>query len=174
MGNRVHKSIGYAVRNFKHPDDWEEITYRAGTTGLGEFAIWSTTRIAEVASLAKVPVEQAQVTISLMTIEDNNSGSSLGSYVIEDFECGIEGVLQLVPPGMHNFKRYDDLIDWVEASDACLGSGSGPIDYARDLKIGLYPFTFGTIPSTVVSLAMWLGIPEVIPNLKETLYVYWG
>lgn len=173
MGIRIHKSIGYAVSNFQKPEGWEEErmerahkTYLLGDDG---FLVWCSEHQTKILEHYKGPEWKVRTGLNAMFFPQEGWTASLGSFIVESSEMGIPGVLQLIPPGYPEFRRYDNIIDWVE--ETASGSAEPKLKY---LDTGLYPFEPCIVPVPVIGLALWLEIPQVIPHLKESIYTFWG
>jgi hypothetical protein len=172
MGIRIHKSLGYGVKNFVATSDWEETWERIYNLPLKDFTKWLESNL----DLIGVSEQKARLDLLLFKAllreapKRISRGARLGDSIIFDDEFGIKGVLQLVPPGYYNWRRDDDTIDYYEETP-----GSEPCEPRyRELSHGIYPFSEGEIPVVVKGLAHYLGIPEIIPDLKASVYVYWA
>lgn len=167
MGLRIHKSVGYGITDFVAPTDWGERLERVYACSLTKFLKWTKKNIEVITDgVSPNKIRGDLVLFECLIRQDLPKGATLAGSVIDAHEFGISGVLQLIPPGYHRFNRYDDSIDYFEEAES-----SEP--RYRELGIGLYPFSKGEIPVPVMALAHYIGLPEVIPHLKESLYVYW-
>lgn len=174
VGIKIHKSLGYGVQNFVPPSSWEETREQIAHCSLKEFGKW----FEENLTLIRGDVRESTAKVDLylfkaLLLEIPKKvarGRDLLHYVVFDNEFGLEGILQLIPPCYLNWRRYDDTLDYYEESPNAEPSAPRYVE----LSHGIYPFLDNETPMIVKGLATYLGIPEIIPNLKPSVYVYWG
>lgn len=171
MGMRIHKSIGYGY-TCPTPLDLSEVEEMIWDYKLRDFAVWTRDHV-EVINEGQVLSSMDRTDLVLMEalIRDLPEGATLSQHLVRNDEFGVEGFIQLIPPGYGgSFLRYDDIIDYCEEYDA----EGGPRVCVRDLPCGLYPFDKGRVPFSVRALAHFCGIAYLIPHLKETVYIFWA
>lgn len=99
--------------------------------------------------------------------------------IVHDDEA-IPELLLIIPPDLvkNGWYRYDDDIDTLEA----LALGSENADVRRtpraitlesdETPLRYYPA--GKPPGMVVAILMFLGLERLVPELKETLYIWYS
>lgn len=168
MGIRINKSVGYGFQKFVEPANWEETMEKIYAGGCDMRVLYNWTK--ENYDSLGLPSASSRTDLFLFECRIKEiAKTSIGACVVRDEEFGIPGTLQLLIPGHPEFMRRDDSIDYCEE---CASGSSEP--RFVELNAGIYPHLQGQVPSTVVALAHFLGIPEVVPHLKESLYVYWS
>jgi len=168
MGIRIHKSVGYGVQDFVPPKDWRDIQERAWDCSLQQFLGWIKKNRRQLPP--ETPSFRTDLVLFECLLKDSAKKLRLGDCVIHDEEFGIEGVLQLIPPGHPELRRYDDSIDYYSESTA---KNELEPRYA-ELEVGIYPHLRGEVPFTVLALTNFLGIQDVAARLKESIYTFWA
>lgn len=174
MGIRVHKSIGYGVHPFKATEAFiDRACNQAVDVTIGEFATWCKEHQGEILRFlpGDKPEERARrkmfKSVDLLAINKRHFENNLSSLIAYDNEA--LDAMVLLPIAHDEWRRHDATIDWAEESML-----HGQLDRFVYLNSGLYPHDKGKIPLTVAALTLWLGIPDIWPQLREALYVYWG
>jgi hypothetical protein len=177
MGVRVHKAIGYGTAEFEPPAGFKEAEERLTDMTSRDFAAWCAERRADVEALSD-PAYKSAVPLfgwDLRTMADELAGESLwksiawGNPMYNDAKK--QRRLLLTPPTAHDWRRLDDAIDYVEE---CERAGKrGPRDRLVPVSCGLYPYDLGRPPLTIAAMCLFLGIPDWLPRLRESVYVWW-
>lgn len=177
MGIRIHKAVGYGLRNFSPPKGWQDKCNTAYEISLEDFIKFCHNHKEKILSYTIGDRSRTMMfEVDLDGIRDDNLlNRSLGEYLLFDDEYGFSDALLFLPPGYKNWKRIDDTIDYCEEMaylrtirDSELEPRFLPLPY------GIYPHDKGKPPLTVIALALWFEIPEIIPQLTEALYLYWS
>lgn len=172
MGIRVHKAIGYGLRPFEAPKDFQDLISNAYDTTLGDFAEWCKENEDRILSFVPEEDRGRRMLFSKVDVTPLNKGhfdEPLGSRIIYEDEFGFQDVLLLQPIAHDDWKRLDSTIDWVEESH--FHKAENRFEF---VDMGLYPHDRGKPPLSVAAMLLWLGLEKHWPDLKEALYVYWG
>lgn len=177
MGLRVHKILGYGVKPLSHGHgkklDDEATWERAEEIGPEKFLGWMQKHKDEIRKIAGIDENRFDLDMAIMR-GSPKKGPFGGEWTLTDSwfyqrEFGYKDVVVFVPPCHFDWARYDDLIDYTEE---CVEH-----ECERRLKVlnrAIYPYLKEKPPCTIAAVLLWLGIPEVWPDLKEMLYVYWS
>jgi hypothetical protein len=144
----------------------------------GEFFVWLEAHKDEVQKHVptskdpRYPTHSAlsRVSFYLDCAETKKKSENLGRCVLHDMEYGVKNATLFVDP--HYFKewfRYDNTLDWVEETQF-----HGQRNRFRKVTRGLYPYALGDVSPGVVGICVLAGVADIIPQLHEALYVYWG
>lgn len=179
MGLRVHKMVGWGTDELQIKDrkDFDAQMENLWDLSTHEWLAWLTSHQAQIREIAEEhfpsnipkPGSLLPMTIEILRHEVPRGVIDIDTpnyCVSHDDEFGHENTIVICPTHMMNrCRRYNDLVDWLEES--------GEVRF-RYLEKGIYPFDKGMIAEDVVGLCLFLGIEDVIPKLREALYVYWG
>jgi hypothetical protein len=177
MGIRVHKAIGWATKKPLPALD-DNAMERLYGVSFKEFLEWLKKHKAEVdAAVPKIkdprygnPSPLSNVSFYLSCATRRNATESIGRCVIRENEFGVKDVSLFVDPiEFSSWFRYDNTLDWIEETQS-----HGQKERFRWVTRGLYPYARGQISPGVVGLCILAGVAEIIPSLKEALYVYWS
>lgn len=172
MGIRVHKCVGWGTQKFTAPEDFFDRIETLWEMSPRRLLTWCKKHRSQIDAFYPEKSEsQLKMAWGLfeVSMQDMKKEKHHASEVVSfDPEFGFENSILFSPLEMiKQTKRYDDLIDWLEERDHAEPRWEW-------LNRGIYPFDKGDLPITVVGVCLFLGITEVIPELKEALYVYWS
>jgi hypothetical protein len=172
MSMRVHKAIGYGMRGFKATSRFlenREVLCEGGWQALHD---WAMAHASAIQDLHRDVFPDGAIAYFDLGFPTHKPDEGLSRYVMYDDEFGYKDALLLRPLICSgDWHRYDDSIDYLEER-----RGGVPKTQRRwkSLKTALYPYSFGHPPISITTLCMYLGIPEVLPHLQESLYVWWS
>lgn len=201
MGIRVHKAVGYGLRNFTPPKGFARRLAKLHNIKPDAFYAYTKANKAEIVELAASVWKPYPLTFQTDTprevIEKTAKNIALGNLislspdfgekvpmyrsVIFNPEGGIKGAILLTPPSCPEWHRYDDLIDWIEERQPTGGTSvvtnipeSEPRNRFEVINAALHPYNYRSPPSPVAALCHFLEVPDLMPQLTEALYVYWS
>lgn len=172
MGIRVHKIVGWGTQSFSAPKGFSAKQENLWGMTPARLLSWCKRHQNEInAFLSNKSGTHRQMAWVLFeaSMKDMKKGKHYVSEAVSfDPEFGFENSILFSPLEMiDQTKRYDNLIDWLEERDHAEPRWEW-------LTRGIYPFNKGDLPLSVIGVCLYLKIPEVIPELKEALYVYWS
>jgi len=172
MGIRVHKRVGWGIDNFNTPEDFHDRYEELAELSTKEFIAWVISNQDEIIALVPDTTAMHNIAFGIKYLKSFVGESSRLKRLDDphlcvgwDDEFGLEKAIIIHPLHMKNCRRYDDLIDWLEESNG---------ERWKYLKKGIHPYNKGVVPVSVVATCLFLGIENIIPNLREALYVYWS
>lgn len=184
MGIRINKVVGWGTDSLelKDPEGFDEKCEALYDLSAKEWLAWITVHEEEIYAIANHLVETQGRTLPCFTPKwmralVNNPGelklARPGRCYAFDDEFGLENAIVFWPFNMHHkCCRYNDLIDWFEES-MYLSKTDETVRFVPYDR-GIHPFEKGQIPFSVIATCIFLGVEDVVPKLKEVLYVYWS
>jgi hypothetical protein len=175
MGIRVHKAIGYGVRKFRPTLEFNQRREDFCDMSRGDFNKWVAANRQAIESLAGGDPKRHFDLDVLLACEKSKSwayqkGANNTNYVFLEEEFGYKDALLIRPLTSHpDWYRFDDSIDYLEEH-----TKDGPRNRWKFLNQGLYPYLRDGAPTNVAAVCLFLGVPEVFPQLREALYVWWS
>lgn len=177
MGIRINKHIGYAVR--RPADFWRgmrsvfdvvcEIKLHE------EFLPWANENIEAVRALlppTSLQHTHAEVFLDPCVIHERDRWTAVGHCLAHSDEGGDPEVLVVRPVASPRWFRTDDTLDYYEEK---LRHGDAHMPHVEYLDRPIYPQDERTrLPVCVAAILLRLGIPELVPELREAVYTYWG
>ena len=171
MGIRVNKVAGWGTRDFKPPKNWDDRLETLYDMSAKEFIAWMALNKDEIATHFRSTgfnTVDFYIRYYLSLIKQKRDAANLASPAsccVHDDEFGIKGAIVFYPMDMKSCQRRDDLIDYLDESFESRWTPIGK---------GIYPFNKGEVPVGVIAICLFLGVAEIIPKLREVIYVYWG
>lgn len=185
MGLRINKAVGWGTDalDLKDPEEFDERREALFDLSVEEWVMWISTHETEILSHAKKHgniIRSFTITYLRGLLKESKDFPNDFQFVRPgwcfefDEEFGQRNTILFWPFHMaHKCHRRDDLIDWFEEGMRISTDSSEVVRFVPR-KCGIWPFEKGDIPYSVIATCIFLGIEDVIPKLKEALYVYWG
>ena len=168
MGIRVHKAVGWGVNDFTPPESFDSRLDDLVEMPTEEFVAWMTSHEDELCKrISHVPVFDARYFRDRLKLRNKaDKLPELYKCISYNDEFGDGNCILFCSLEMADTcRRYDDIVDWLEEDDKVRW---------RFLEKNIYPYEKGEVPFSVVAICVFLGIEEIIPRLREALYVYWS
>ena len=177
MGIRINKHIGYALR--RPAEFWRAMRPVFAVVNElelhSEFLPWANENIEAVRALlppTSLQHTHAEVFLDPSVIDERDRWTAVGHCVAYSDEGGDPEIVLLRPVASTSWFRRDDTIDYCEEK---LRRGDEAMPHVEYLDVPIHPQDERTrIPVCVAAILLRLGIPELVPELREAVYTYWG
>lgn len=171
MSIRIHKSIGYGLRDFsldrEFLDKFEKLQEIDDNKCFLSWIIENRNTIFNMVDNNKSQIFQFDY---LLQDVKKLSVFDLYDFIKFDNEYSLEDAIMFIPIEVKKeWYRYDDMIDYTEETLLYKQENRW-----RWIDKGLYPYDKNKPPISIAALMLYLGIPEKFKELKEALYVWWS
>lgn len=177
MGTRINKHVGYVLR--RPADYWK--AHRSVFSEVrelrlhSEFLPWANEnieRVRELLPVASLQRTHAEVFLDPGIIQPKDRWTAVGHCLGYSDEGGDPEIIVVRPVASPHWFRRDDTLDYYEEK---LRYGDAHMPHVEYLDRPIYPQDERSrLPVCVAAILLRLGIPFLIPELREAVYTYWG